>query len=90
MRAVIHIAESDPRIKRVILHGREAYYLDVPDVDEDTFGGIARAFWLGVDEDLDILHWNGIHSARRQEIESEGVEIYTRTLPLEKGRKTVR
>ena len=91
VRTAVRIAESDPRIKRLFIFGSAVtdrcgassdldISLDVPDVDEDTFGRIARAFWLGIEGEVDIVRWNSIRSASlKREIESKGVELYARS-----------
>lgn len=86
----ISIAKLDGRIKRLIIFGSSVTMrcgtnsdmdiaIDAPDIGSDEFEKIARAFFTGIDSEIDIVHYNSIHSALlKQEIDSKGVDIYVK------------
>ncbi|MBQ7474844.1 MAG: nucleotidyltransferase domain-containing protein [Clostridia bacterium] len=86
----IDLAKEDERIKRLIVFGSAVTMrcgmmsdidiaIDAPDISEDEFMKMARGFYRGIDSEVDVIHYNGIHSTLlREEIDKKGVDIYVK------------
>ena len=86
----ISLAKLDERINRLIVFGSAVTMrcginsdidiaIDAPDVGEDDFEKIARSFYLGIDSEVDVVHYNAIHNnLLKQEIDDKGVDIYVK------------
>ena len=84
----INLAKQDHRIQRLIVFGSAVTLdcgtgsdldlaVDAPDVTEEEFLEIAHAFYLGVDSEIDLIHYNSIHSPLlKKEIDGKGVPVY--------------
>lgn len=86
----IALARADSRIERLIIFGSAVTMscgagsdmdiaIDAPDIDEDEFLKIARGFYLGIDSEIDLIHYNNIHSSLlKDEIDRKGVCVYAK------------
>ena len=86
----IDLAKADRRIRRLILFGSALTLncgmnsdidlaIDAPDVSEEEFPDVAHDFFLQVDSEIDLVHYNKIHSELlKSEIDQKGVNIYVR------------
>ena len=89
-QAAIDLAKSDARIERLILFGSAVTMncgtssdidiaIDAPGISDDEFLKIARAFYLGVPSELDMVHYNKItNSLLKSEIDRKGVNVYVK------------
>ena len=86
----IRLAEADKRIARLIVFGSAVTLdcgmtsdldlaIDAPNTTKEDFVGIAHAFWLGVDSEVDLVHYNFIRNELlKREIDQKGVTVYRR------------
>lgn len=84
----IEIAKRDKRIKRIIAFGSAVttscginsdidIAIDAPNVSDDDFVKLARPFLREVPSEIDIIHYNNIHSELlKHEIKTKGATIY--------------
>lgn len=86
----ITLAAADERIKKLLVFGSAVtprcgmksdldIAIDAPNLSEDEFLKLARGFYREIDSELDIVHYNNIHSELlKKEIDDKGVSIYVR------------
>ena len=86
----IALANLDERIHRLVIFGSAITMqcgmgsdldiaVDAPDVSEDEFLKMTRNFYLGVDSEIDMIHYNTIHnSLLRKEIDEKGINVYVK------------
>ena len=91
VQTAIDLAKADRRIRRLILFGSALTLncgmnsdidlaIDAPDVSEEEFPDVAHAFFLHVDSEIDLVHYNKIHSELlKSEIDRKGVCVYVRS-----------
>ena len=88
VKSAIDLAKADDRIKRLIIFGSAVTMncgacsdvdiaIDAPDVAADDFPKLAHDFYIGVDSEVDVIHYNLIHSqVLKKEIDNKGVSVY--------------
>ena len=93
-QAAIDLAKADARIERLILFGSAVttncrvssdmdIAIDAPGISDDEFLKIAKAFYLGVPSELDMVHYNRItNSLLKNEIDRKGVDVYVKHMCL--------
>lgn len=91
VQQAIDLARADERIKRLIVFGSAVTMrcgigsdldlaLDVPGADTEEFLKIAHPFFVGIDSEVDIIHYNEIHSELlKKEIDEKGVVVFDRS-----------
>lgn len=87
----IALAKQDGRIRRLIAFGSAVTMrcgtgsdldlaVDAPNVSEEGFLKIARSFYRGIDSEVDMVHYNTIHSPLlKKEIDEKGVNLYVQS-----------
>ena len=90
VQSAIDIARADRRIRRLILFGSAITLncgirsdidlaIDAPGLNEQDFSTMAHTFYIQIDSEMDLVHYNSIHSQLlRSEIDQKGVCVYER------------
>ena len=90
VKSAIDVAKSDDRIKRLIIFGSAVTMncgacsdvdiaIDAPDVAADDFPKLAHGFFVGIESEVNLIHYNDIHSQLlKQEIDNKGVCVYNK------------
>lgn len=89
VQKAIELASNDSRIERLIIFGSAVTMkcgtgsdidiaLDVPGMDNDSFAGLARPFYTEIPSEVDVIHYNGIHSELLKSEIDKGVCVYAR------------
>ncbi|MBP5230669.1 MAG: nucleotidyltransferase domain-containing protein [Clostridia bacterium] len=90
VQSAIDLARSDGRIRSLILFGSAVTMncgmtsdidlaVDAPDVSEEDFPKLAHAFYVNVDSEIDLIHYNYIRSELlKREIDQKGVRVYVK------------
>lgn len=86
----ITLAKGDHRIDRLIVFGSATTMqcgmqsdmdiaIDAPNVAEDDFMILAREFHRKIESEVDVIHYNSIHSTLlKKEIDEKGVNLYVK------------
>lgn len=89
VQKAIELASVDNRIKRLIIFGSAVTMkcgigsdidiaLDVPNVNFDDFAKLARPFYTEIPSEVDVIHYNDIHSELFKNEVDKGVCVYAR------------
>ena len=89
VQKAIELAAVDSRIERLIIFGSAVTMkcgigsdidiaLDVPDIDIDSFAKLARPFYREIPSEVDVIHYNDIHSELLKREVDKGVCVYTK------------
>lgn len=89
VQKAIELAMADNRIERLIVFGSAVTMncgigsdidiaLDVPDIDPDDFAKLARPFYIDIPSEVDVIHYNDIHSKLFKNEVDKGVCVYAR------------
>ncbi len=89
VQTAIDIAVKDKRIERLIIFGSAItkscgmgsdidIAIDAPDADADEFPSIAHPFYKDVPSEIDVIHYNNIHSELLRENVNKGVCVYVK------------
>lgn len=84
----IELAQADDRIRRLIIFGSSTTLncgiesdidiaIDAPNINTDEFISLAHPFLSEIPSEVDVIHYNNIHSELlMEEIKTKGVIIY--------------
>ncbi len=89
VQKAIELSEADSRIKRLIIFGSAVTMncgvesdldiaLDIPGADFDEFAKIARPFFIEIPSEVDVIHYNDIHSDLLKKEVNKGVCVYAK------------
>ena len=89
VQKAIELAAVDSRIERLIIFGSAITMkcgigsdidiaLDVPDMDFDDFAKLVRPFYSDIPSEVDVIHYNDIHSELLKREIDKGVCVYVR------------
>lgn len=89
VQKAIDIARDDERINRLIVFGSAVTLdcgmtsdvdiaIDAPNLDFDTFANLARPFYRDIPSEVDIIHYNEIHSELFKQQVNKGVCVYVK------------
>lgn len=89
VQKAIELAAIDNRIKRLIIFGSAVTMkcgigsdidiaLDVPNINFDDFAKLARPFYIEIPSEVDVIHYNDIHSELFKNEVDKGVCVYAR------------
>lgn len=89
VQKAIELAMNDSRIERLIIFGSAITMkcgigsdidiaLDVPNIDFEEFAKLARPFFTEIPSEVDIIHYNKIHSELLKKEVDKGVCVYAR------------
>lgn len=89
VQKAIEPAMTDSRIERLIIFGSAITMkcgigsdvdiaLDVPNINFDEFAKLARPFFTEIPSEVDVIHYNDIHSELLKKEVNKGVCVYAR------------